>query len=63
MGDDGPLTESMSPHRKPGMRAFKPFCPCCITKWRKGYKCGKAASRRQSRKARRSKPKYKDHRL
>lgn len=54
--------ESLSPHRKPGMKAFKPFCPCCITKCRKGYTLGKAASRYYSEKARRSKPKSKDHR-
>lgn len=54
--------ESLSPHRKPGMQAFKPFCPCCITKYRKGFTLGKAASRYQSKKARRSKPKSKDHR-
>lgn len=54
--------ESMSPHRKPGMQAYKPFCPCCITKYRKGYSLGKAASRYQSKKARRSKPKSKEHR-
>lgn len=55
--------ESMSPHRKPGMKALKPFCPCCIPKYRKGYSCGKAQSRKKNEKARRSKPKSKDHRL
>ena len=54
--------ESMSPHRKPGMKAFRQFRPCCITKFRDGYTLGKNASRKQSKKARRSKPKSKDHR-
>ena len=53
-------SESINAQKYIGQR---PLCPCCGGgKVRKGYTCSKAASRYQSNKARRSKPKYKTHR-
>lgn len=42
--------------------AVRPLCPCCGGRdYRKGYRHTKAGSRKLSVKARRSKPKSKDH--
>lgn len=42
---------------------IRPFCSCCGGgAYRKGRKLTKAASHAQSNKAKRSKPRYKDHR-
>lgn len=41
----------------------RPLCPCCGGgNVRPRYSCSKYSSRKQSNKARRSKPKYKSHR-
>ncbi|QIG71142.1 hypothetical protein EVB32_035 [Rhizobium phage RHph_TM39] len=62
-GGSGFVCESMSPQRMPNMKAFKPFCLCCVGKvYRKGYVLSKAKSRFKNRRLHRGKPRYKDHR-
>ena len=57
------MMECSPVHEPIRKRGYRPMCPCCAGgEVRIGYSCTKAKSRRQNNKARRSKPKYKNHR-